>query len=76
MAVYQKSWPNGDTLTLETSAGGISVTSDENLTGSDREMVIELQTTNQGGKATDSFTVKQSKYAVPQDGTTGAWKSG
>lgn len=68
MAVYQKLWPNGDTLTLETSAGGISVTSDENLTGSDREMVIELQTTNQGGKATNSFTVKQLKYTIPQDG--------
>lgn len=68
MAVYQKLWPNGDTLTLETSVGGISVTSDENLTGSDREMVIELQTTNQGEKATDSFTVKQLKYPIPQDG--------
>lgn len=68
MATVTKQWGNGDPLTLVTSAGGIAVTSAENLTGADREMTIRVQTTNQGTKAFQDVLIKQSKYAVPQDG--------
>ena len=68
MAVIQKLWTNGDTLTLTTGVGGIAVTSAENLTGDDREMTIRVQTTNQGTKAFQDVLIKQSKYAVLQDG--------
>ena len=68
MATVTKQWGNGDPLTLVTSAGGIAVTSAENLTGADREMTIRVQTTNQGTKAFQDVLIKQSKYAVLQDG--------
>lgn len=68
MGTVTKQWGNGDPLTLVTSAGGIAVTSAENLTGADREMTIRVQTTNQGTKAFQDVLIKQSKYAVPQDG--------
>lgn len=68
MATVTKQWDNGDPLTLVTSAGGIAVTSAENLTGADREMTIRVQTTNQGTKAFQDVLIKQSKYAVLQDG--------
>ena len=68
MATVTKQWGNGDLLTLVTSAGGIAVTSAENLTGADREMTIRVQTTNQGTKAFQDVLIKQEKYAVLQDG--------
>ena len=68
MATVTKQWENGDPLTLVTSAGGIAVTSAENLTGADREMTIRVQTTNQGTKAFQDVLIKQSKYAILQDG--------
>lgn len=61
MATVTKQWENGDLLTLVTSAGGIAVTSAENLTGEDREMTIRVQTTNQGTKAFQDVLIKQSK---------------
>jgi hypothetical protein len=68
MATVTKEWANGDLLTLITSAGGIAVTSAENLTGDDREMTIRVQTTNQGTKAFQDVLIKQLKYTIPQDG--------
>lgn len=59
MATFVKNWPNGDTLTLITSANDISVTSDQNLTGADREMTIQVKTTNVGDKVTRDVLVKQ-----------------
>ena len=68
MATVTKQWGNGDPLTLVTSAGGIAVTSAENLTGADREMTIRVQTTNQGTKAFQDVLIKQGKYVLLQDG--------
>lgn len=59
MAVFTKYWPNGDALTLTTGAGGVSVLSDPNLTGSNREMNIQVRTTNVGDKVTRDVLVKQ-----------------
>lgn len=59
MATVTKEWTNGDLLTLVTSAGGIAVSSAENLTGADREMTIRVQTTNQGAKAFQDIPIKQ-----------------
>ena len=59
MGTVTKQWGNGDPLTLVTSAGGIAVTSAENLTGADREMTIRVQTTNQGTKAFQDVLIKQ-----------------
>ena len=68
MATVTKQWENGDLLTLVTSAGGIAVSSAENLTGADREMTIRVQTTNQGTKAFQDVLIKQNKVSVIQDG--------
>ena len=68
MGTVTKQWGNGDPLTLVTSAGGIAVTSAENLTGADREMTIRVQTTNQGAKAFQDVLIKQGKYVFLQDG--------
>lgn len=57
MATVTKDWGNGDLLTLITSAGGIAVTSDENLTGTDRQMTIQVQTDVQ--EVTAELVVKQ-----------------
>lgn len=68
MATVTKNWANGDLLTLVTSAGGIAVSSAENLTGADREMTIRVQTTNQGTKAFQDVLIKQEKRTIVQDG--------
>ena len=68
MATVTKNWTNGDLLTLITSAGGIAVSSAENLTGEDRQMTIRVQTTNQGTKAFQDVMIKQNKASVIQDG--------
>lgn len=64
MAVFTKYWPNGDALTLTTGAGGISVESDPNLTGDNREMTIQVRTTNSGEKVTKGVLIKQLKEGV------------
>lgn len=66
MAVINKYWGNGDGLLLDVSGNTISVSSDQNLTGADRQMTINLQTT--GGAKTSSFTVKQFKQSILEDG--------
>lgn len=68
MATVTKEWTNGDLLTLVTSAGGIAVSSDENLTGEDREMTIRVQTTNQGAKEFQDVLIKQNKMVIVEDG--------
>lgn len=68
MATVTKNWTNGDLLTLITSAGGIAVSSAENLTGADREMTIRVQTTNQGTKAFQDVLIKQNKMVIVEDG--------
>jgi hypothetical protein len=68
MATITKNWGNGDLLTLITGTGSIAVSSDKNNTGADRQMTIDIQTTNEGVKVTKSVTIKQSKLSVAQDG--------
>jgi len=70
MAVINKQWSNGDALTLTTSVGGIAVSSAQNTTGADRQMTVQVRTTNEGEKVTKSVTVRQLRQPVD---TRGYW---
>lgn len=70
MATITKQWSNGDALTLVTSASGIAVSSAQNLTGADRQMTVQVQTTNAGAKVTKDVVVRQFKQPVD---TRGWW---
>lgn len=66
MAIITKYWQNGDTLTLNTSARGITISSVPNKTGAARQTTITVKTTV--GNLTEVVTIKQGyiekKYAV------------
>lgn len=70
MATITKQWSNGDALTLVTSASGIAVSSAQNLTSADRQMTVQVQTTNAGTKVTKNVTVRQLRQPVD---TRGYW---
>lgn len=61
MAIITKNWPNGDKLTLDTVGGAISVTSDQNTTGADRQMDIIVKTTAGTPQQTKTVTVVQAR---------------
>lgn len=66
MATIVKLWDNGDEFTLVTSGSGISISSDQNLTGSTRQKTIRIQTTDEG--LYQDIVINQGIQSAVQDG--------